>query len=158
MDVSDRERRDVLTGLLNRRAFLSDSAPVRARGTHVAYIGLDHVRDLNAMLGNDAGDTALQVLGSRLGALPTDAGVTYRMGGDVFAFVTLGSHEAVIATVRHLLEQIRLPIPALDGRCVTATAGVVEMLPGEDWLSGYQRSHDCYVVERREGDNRFNDS
>ena len=82
-------RLDALTGLPNRDGLLAMLEGLRARGvpTTVALLGLDNFRSINDLLGHRIGDTALQVVASRLMHwLPADAYLA-RCGGDEFALV-----------------------------------------------------------------------
>jgi diguanylate cyclase (GGDEF)-like protein len=125
--------------------------------THVAHFDLNYFGTVNREWGNDAGDTALAVIGGRCGSVPVEYGVVYRFGGDEFALVAAGTRARVIENLRRLLEQIRRPISAIDDHCVTATAGLVQILPGEDWWTASGRAHDEFITRRCLGSDRFNE-
>ena len=130
------------TGLPNGRALREGHASYEVEPTHVAYLDLDLFGAINRALGNEAGDAALSVVGNRCRNLPAADGVVYRAGGDEFAFVTFGTRESATQSLRRLMDAIRQPIPDIDGRYVTATAGLVEILAGEDLWSALERAHD----------------
>jgi diguanylate cyclase (GGDEF)-like protein len=83
--------RDVLTGLLNRRAFLEvgNLEVVRAnRYKHalsVIFMDLDNFKQLNDSNGHDAGDAALQAVAKALLATLRSNDQVARLGGDEFA-------------------------------------------------------------------------
>lgn len=91
----DRERehasRDVLTGLLNRRAFLdAGTAEVErsSRYAHplaVVFLDLDNFKQLNDTQGHDAGDTALRSVSQALLTALRATDYVSRLGGDEFA-------------------------------------------------------------------------
>ena len=149
--------RDLLTGLPNAPALRQNYERGLFDATHVAYIDLNHFGSVNGEWGNDVGDAALAVIGRRCLSVPVTHGVVYRVGGDEFALVAAGTRARVIETLRRLLEQIRLPISAIDDHRVTATAGIVEILPGEDWWTAYGRAHDEFITQRRLGSDRYNE-
>jgi len=155
-DSPRRRQLDYLTGLPTRAALTEDFERGAFDASHVAYIDLNTFGFLNQELGTDAGDNALAVIGGRCRAVPADDGFVYRMGGDEFALVARGTGARVAETLNHLLGQIKLPIPSVDNRCVTATAGVVEILGDEDWRSAYDRSHLQFIAQRLLGTDRFN--
>jgi diguanylate cyclase (GGDEF)-like protein len=96
---------DGLTGLKNRRAFLSAGASEVERSKRykhplaVLFLDLDNFKQLNDTKGHDAGDVALQVSAkAMLGVLRSSDRVA-RLGGDEFAILLpeVGYEEAVEA-------------------------------------------------------------
>jgi diguanylate cyclase (GGDEF)-like protein len=153
---SRRTQLDDLTGLPNGAALSEDFQRSGFDASHVAYIDLNAFGSLNRELGNDAGDAALAVIGGRCRAVPAEEGVVYRLGGDQFALVASGPRARVAETLSQLLAHIKLPIVSVDDRCVTATAGVAEILVDEDWRSAYERAHLQFIAQRQLGSDRFN--
>jgi diguanylate cyclase (GGDEF)-like protein len=153
---SRRTQLDDLTGLPNEAALNEDFQRSGFDATHVAYIDLNAFGSLNRELGDAAGDAALAVIGSRCWAVPAEDGVVYRLGGDEFVLIASGTRARVAETLDHLLGQIKLPIASVDGRSVTATAGVVGILVDEDWRSAYERAHLQFLAQRRLGSDKFN--
>lgn len=101
------ERRDGLTGLLERRAFIDRAAERLAEPAPFVLMvaDLDRLRRLNEALGHERADMVLAALGSRLVAVfPADT-LLARIGEDEFAILTpdLGADPA--DTVRTALEQ-----------------------------------------------------
>lgn len=83
--------RDVLTGLLNRRAFL-DGGMLEVerlkRYSHPAafvFIDLDNFKQLNDTQGHDVGDAALQEVAETLRNMLRTTDLVARLGGDEFA-------------------------------------------------------------------------
>jgi diguanylate cyclase (GGDEF)-like protein len=82
-------RRDSLTGLANRSAFLDrlQQQMHSARGDEqvtILFLDLDGFKHINDTLGHGAGDHLLQELAERFSALVTDTDMLARLGGDEF--------------------------------------------------------------------------
>jgi diguanylate cyclase (GGDEF)-like protein len=94
--VEQRSRRDLLTGLANRRGF--DEALDRelsrversATSVSLALIDLDHFKAVNDSQGHQAGDRVLATVGSALGRVARAHDVAARIGGDEFALLLSG--------------------------------------------------------------------
>lgn len=94
---------DPLTGMMNRRSFLSAGKSL-ARETDlfsVIYIDLDGFKAINDTLGHHVGDAVLQVVATTIKTSTRAADVTSRLGGDEFA--------------------VLLPKTSKDGACVAAS-------------------------------------
>ena len=82
---------DVLTGLGNRRALMTDldaafadQAVTPGQGAVLALFDLDGFKEYNDSFGHPAGDELLARLGNRLRITIGGLGTAYRMGGDEF--------------------------------------------------------------------------
>jgi diguanylate cyclase len=81
-------RRDALTGLLNRRAFV---AGVEGAGPGaLILIDADRFKAVNDTYGHPAGDSVLADIASRLGHVAGPAALTGRLGGEEFAVFAPG--------------------------------------------------------------------
>jgi len=101
------ERRDGLTGLLERRAFVARAAERLAEPIPfvMMVVDLDRLRRLNEALGHERADMVLAALGSRLlGAFSSDT-LLARIGEDEFAILTPATAEGPAKLVRAALEQ-----------------------------------------------------
>ena len=99
--------RDVLTGLLDRRAFLARIAEVLTKpGEYELVVGdVDRLRRLNEALGHERTDLVLSALASRLAAaFPQDASAA-RIGEDEFAIIVPKTAAHTSYRVREALEQ-----------------------------------------------------
>lgn len=86
--------RDELTGLYNRRAFLSRLARTSKRGANkiaLCLIDLDRFKEVNDSLGHEAGDHLLQVIAHRMRQGSGRGAVLARLGGDEFAMICQGT-------------------------------------------------------------------
>jgi diguanylate cyclase (GGDEF)-like protein len=107
---------DALTGLPNRRAFLSvlpDDGPGPGYQA-IALIDLDNFKMVNDSLGHSVGDDILRVVAGRLLAICQAGDYLARLGGDEFALLLswerapdLGA--AVLARLDRVLEALRIP-------------------------------------------------
>ena len=125
-------RTDPLTGLLNRRAFIEETARRIDRldredlpGTMLC-LDLDGFMALNARLGHDVGDAMLTRLADLLRRTfrPTD--LLARMGGDEFALWLDGSDEL---TAAERAEGLRLAYPREVADLITSTKGLATVDP-----------------------------
>ena len=101
-------QKDLLTGLLDRRGFLSRAADILAvPGDYDLVVAdVDRLRRLNEALGHERTDLVLSALGSRLAAAFSDAASPARIGEDEFAVLLPRSVVSSAADrVREALEQ-----------------------------------------------------
>ncbi|HEX3770040.1 MAG TPA: diguanylate cyclase [Polyangiaceae bacterium] len=107
---------DELTGLCNRRAFLSLASHqltvARRTGRPVAlfFVDLDGLKEINDDLGHDHGDTALREAGMILRESFRGSDIIARLGGDEFAVLALDTDaqrcDAAVARLMGRLEEL----------------------------------------------------
>ena len=139
--------RDVLTGLLNRRALKSRFEGLVADGFHtIAVLDLDHFKPINDLYGHPFGDRVLAAVGQALQSSAGDDQLSFRIGGEEFLLMLRGAdtteraerqREAIAACTMELMED-------MDGP-VTASMGVLDFaaVAGEpliDFTSLYTRA------------------
>lgn len=96
VSLYEQARRDSLTGLPNRRAFLErmnealDRARQDRQGLALLYIDLDGFKLVNDSLGHSAGDTLLGLVASRLSSGIRISDTLARVGGDEFTVILPG--------------------------------------------------------------------
>lgn len=125
---------DPLTGLLNRRAFLS-RAIGREGGQTLLIADLDHFKQVNDTIGHDGGDEVLRVFARTLRqSVPPDALIA-RIGGEEFAVLTAANSAVPADDILARLRGGRMPF---DVR-VTASIGSCTgpMLREADWKALY---------------------
>lgn len=92
---------DVLTGLLNRRGFMTFAerqvrSSMRSRGRFWLLFGdVDGLKDINDRLGHEAGDEALREVAVLLRLTVRDSDIVARYGGDEFAILIAETGETV---------------------------------------------------------------
>ncbi|MDZ7640778.1 MAG: diguanylate cyclase [Desulfurivibrio sp.] len=100
---------DELTGLLNRRGFMTLAvhqmrlAERQGRDLYLAYIDLDGMKEINDNLGHEQGDKALQLTATVLKDSFRESDVLGRLGGDEFAVLILGGPDYDEQALRHRL-------------------------------------------------------
>jgi diguanylate cyclase (GGDEF)-like protein/PAS domain S-box-containing protein len=133
---------DALSGLANRRFFFEQGrtalALARRRGTPacVLSIDLDRFRQVNDLLGHEAGDVLLQRVADALRRAVRESDVVARLAGDEFAVLLADVRDADAAgrAVTRILEGMPMSMAA-GGHEVLVTASIgVAMYPddGED--------------------------
>ncbi len=128
-DLSDRARRDPLTGLLNHEAFharlaveVARARRYRGRLALVAF-DLDRFKELNDREGHAEGDRHLRAFAAALATTLRETDTAGRLGGDEFAALLL---EADGETVQAFLERLT---DRIAGEIVVS-AGIA-CLPGD---------------------------
>ncbi len=109
---------DVLTGLPNRRLFVSqlEQAMIHARRyggeVSVLFIDLDDFKDINDRFGHDTGDLVLKAVAQRLQAMMRAGDTVARIGGDEFVVLLDAPtpYPQLIAVAEKMLSGIRMPI------------------------------------------------
>jgi diguanylate cyclase (GGDEF)-like protein len=124
-------RTDALTGAANGRTFyemVSQEAERAARGGHpltLAYLDLDHFKQLNDRLGHAAGDAALVDLVRMLQHNLRAADVLARLGGDEFALLLPETDSAGAVALLSRLQAVVAQEMARTGRHITLSVGAV---------------------------------
>jgi diguanylate cyclase (GGDEF)-like protein len=127
---------DPLTGLANRRRLIEGVREAMGTGTGGAllFLDLDDFKDVNDMLGHDAGDALLTAVGHRIVATirPDDLGC--RIGGDEFAILLPGAGpEEAESVATRLLAAVSEPVMIeAHELTVPASIGVTVADPAED--------------------------
>lgn len=125
---------DMLTSLLNRRAFLDYMERERVRSDRhslpmsVLLLDIDHFKHVNDKYGHNAGDIVLRGTAHTLAAVARKSDVVARWGGEEFviALPQTGAPGARVAAerVRHAIEGTSHPLPSGEVLNVTASVGV----------------------------------
>lgn len=151
--------RDVLTPVLNRRAFvrelgrISTFAARYGADASLVYFDLDGFKGVNDRFGHAAGDAALKAVAERLVANVRDSDIVGRLGGDEFAVVLV---QADLATAKAKAEKL---VRVIEGTPVTfgdwsaplhITAGVRQIKPGADPETALAEADATMYVRKRE--------
>nr|WP_277628454.1 diguanylate cyclase [Arsenicicoccus dermatophilus] len=92
-----RSRRDLLTGLWNRRHLVDVLAELDGAGHQVALVDVDHFKTINDESGHHAGDEALRRLAQVLQDVCGPRDTFARYGGDEFVVVRPAGAEGLLA-------------------------------------------------------------
>ncbi len=122
---------DPLTGLPNRLLFFDRleqairHAHRRRQGVALLFLDLDQFKQINDTYGHDLGDRFLQEVARRLRHTVRESDTVARIGGDEFAVILEGLHEAtdVAAAVQHLIQVFSKPVK-LDGQNFLASCSI----------------------------------
>jgi diguanylate cyclase (GGDEF)-like protein/PAS domain S-box-containing protein len=139
--LSQLATRDVLTGLPNR-LFLQTRLPkilnqaaLSRRILGVAYLDIDHFKNINDSGGHASGDQLLRIIAKRLQACVSESDMVVRMGGDEFVVVLalmpdIESIEMVAARLQvaiqapMVIDNIQLSVSASIGIAVYPQDGI----------------------------------
>lgn len=158
-DLFDQARRDMLTGLDNRRVFEERIAPLletaRRHGHDitVASMDLDHFKQVNDSFGHAAGDDALRRVAQTLKKMVRNSDLLVRMGGDEFVLVL---PDTDLPAARILAERLcravdLLEINAADNSRLGISIGLVQWQPHyskDEWL---QRADEVLYQAKKTG-------
>jgi len=150
---------DALTGLGNRRKFMSDlqARLLLASPAHpvtLALFDLDGFKAYNDTFGHPAGDALLTRLGHRLQAAVANPGVAYRLGGDEFCVLATGAASAatIQAAVQALTE--RGEAFAISNSHGTAVLDDHDCKPDDALRIADQRMYECKNGGRQSAGNQ----
>lgn len=154
---------DILTGLHNRRWF-DENLPrmvLRHERTRkplsLMMIDVDGFKHYNDTNGHQAGDAALSRIGATLGARMRPTDLTARYGGEEFVVMLplTDSDGALLAA-----ERVRRAVASetksllLSGECLTVSAGIAQLVPGESCESFVSRADAALYRAKKAGRNR----
>jgi len=119
---------DPLTGLGNRRALTNTlDALDSTANAHVLTLDLDGFKEVNDILGHVRGDALLVAVSEHLEqCLPADAQV-FRIGGDEFAVVVVGTDDRALSIAERLLESVRKAAESVPGVGAVRTSASIGM-------------------------------
>ena len=159
-DLFAQARRDMLTGLDNRRVFeerigsMLETARRHGRPITLASMDLDHFKQINDTLGHAAGDNALQMVAKTLTGMVRNSDLLVRMGGDEFVLVL---PDTAIDAARLLAERLCAAVDGLalnagdDGSRLGVSIGLVQWNPEmskDEWL---QRADEVLYQAKKTG-------
>ena len=130
-------RTDVLTGILNRRGFLEQSASsnrwaMDLKPTAVMLIDLDNFKSINDRFGHAVGDRVLRIFAETAASCIPTAGLIGRWGGDEFAAVLYDTERDEAQTAAQRMQETFQKLAAeIDGHRVNATLSIGMVLSSE---------------------------
>ena len=89
-------RRDPLTGLLNRKALYNDCSMYNKTISAVASMDMNGLKRMNDTLGHHAGDEALVKIAEYMKHISDREAASYRIGGDEFIILFFGMDEDAV--------------------------------------------------------------
>jgi diguanylate cyclase (GGDEF)-like protein len=156
--VMEREvaRTDFVTGIPNARAFSemvrSELARCKRTGapTSLAYLDVDHFKDVNDRFGHDAGDRLLREVSESLVRELRTSDLVARLGGDEFAVLLTGAGEREACAV---IERCRAALRAMaksQGWPVTFSFGVASCAGGGLTVEELMNEADALMYHAKE--------
>ncbi|MDB5469771.1 MAG: hypothetical protein JWR84_1331 [Caulobacter sp.] len=151
--------RDVLTPVLNRRAFMRELGRISTFAARygadasLVYFDLDGFKSVNDRFGHAAGDAALKAVAERLVANVRDSDIVGRLGGDEFAVILVQANlETAKAKAEKLVKVIETtPVTFGDWSApLHITAGVRLIEPGADPETALAEADATMYVRKRE--------
>jgi diguanylate cyclase (GGDEF)-like protein len=152
--------RDVLTPLLNRRAFVRELHRVGAFAARygspaaLVYFDLDGFKGVNDRFGHAAGDAALKAVADRLLANTRETDIVGRLGGDEFAVILVQTDVEAATTKAERLKQViqTTPVDLGDWSApVRISYGVRAIEPGMDPETALAEADARMFVRKRAG-------
>jgi diguanylate cyclase (GGDEF)-like protein len=172
-ELEEHARRDPLTRLQNRRAFLDKMTARNASGRRsadgsgatdcITLMNIDHFRLINDRLGHDVGDAVLAEVGRRLNRVVRDTDMLVRWGGEEFLVYSPNAHPQ---QMRMMLERVMnavgsTPIQVeVHSIAVTISAGLACVpfagIPEDkfDWQKVVSLANKALHHAKRQGRNR----
>jgi diguanylate cyclase (GGDEF)-like protein len=150
--------RDVLTPVLNRRAFMRELGRIATFAARygapasLVYLDLDGFKTVNDRFGHAAGDAALRAVAERLAANVRDSDIVGRLGGDEFAVILVQADlEAANAKAASLVKIIeREPVMCGDWSVpLHVSVGVRQITPGADPETALAEADATMYVRKR---------
>ncbi|KQS50769.1 MULTISPECIES: GGDEF domain-containing protein [unclassified Sphingomonas] len=140
-----------LTGLLNRRAFLTRA--IGRPGDQMLLIAdVDHFKRVNEKIGHDGGDEVLRVVARALrNAVPADALVA-RIGGEEFAILLDAANAVSPDAVLDRLRRQRMPFDIVVTASIGACTG--PLLHEKDWKHLYHCADGALFAAKAAGRDR----
>ena len=150
----DQALEDALTGLPNRRAFVTavEEALVGGGAATLLVVDVDDFKGVNDTQGHDTGDAVLRHVGEQMRITLADRGTVARLGGDEFG-VLLHVGAAAGRVVAEEL-QAAAGVPLHTGRrrtALTVSIGGAEVRPRHDHVSSLLAHADVALYQGKAG-------
>ena len=141
-EMSELARTDELTGLLNRRAFLSRLEEAKGlvkrhkRPVVVALADVDQFKEINDSYGHEAGDRALRSVATVLRSKLRSENAVGRLGGDEFGLLfpeaDLGQAQLAAEQVRSAIAETPVVVGDASVRRLTLSIGLAAARPSDE--------------------------
>lgn len=157
-DLHNAAHEDLLTGVANRRGFLSqiDALPIDRRKGCVALIDIDYFKRVNDQLGHDEGDKVLGAFAARLSAQLRRMDIVARWGGEEFAIFFQDCIEDEVSwSLARVASRMRSdPIGRVSGRPISFSAGICRW-KGDDLEDALRRADEALYEAKQAGRDRI---
>lgn len=155
LEFQQMSRTDMLSGLLNRRAFIDDISLVE-RG-HLLILDIDRFKQINDRYGHLAGDDVIASVAATLRDVVGSPHLIARIGGEEFAVLFKDSDfSEVLATAERLRRTVanKLVEAVHQSIAVTVSGGLADITPLRDFSAVYAAADRALYVAKSSGRNR----
>lgn len=155
-------QRDQLTGCFNRtylKQIVHDLGQFQPQRCALLFFDIDRFKQINDTFGHEMGDVVLKRLSDRAQEALSKLDLLVRLGGDEFVilFRDVMDQDEIIAKVRKLLEELRIPFRHNSIRLTpTVSMGLTFFKPGQRSLTTVMSEADIALyASKLEGRNRL---
>lgn len=144
---------DPLTGMLNRRAFLSEAE--KAGTGALLMMDLDYFKSVNDSYGHTVGDDVLMLTAQMLQSSVRKTDLAGRLGGEEFAIFLPGTRKSVAAEIG---AELAVGVTYENGDlsfCVTASVGCAVLLANGHILHALNEADQALYLAKEAGRARF---
>lgn len=156
LEFQQLSRTDMLSGLLNRRAFI-DEVLATERG-HLLVIDIDRFKQINDRYGHIAGDDVIRAIARLIGTMVQAPHRLARIGGEEFAILLIGLDQTeALALAERLRRSIAAsPIEVQNHSInVTLSGGLADLTPLRDFSAAYAAADKALYFAKAGGRNRM---
>ena len=149
-------RTDMLSGLLNRRAF-TEALDHVAGPACLAIFDVDRFKAVNDRYGHACGDAVIVAVAAELSAAFSEESTVARLGGEEFGVVVVAPlKEERVARIRAACNRLAERTIALDGCTfnITVSAGIAELCDGRSTQAAYTAADKALYLAKTLGRNR----
>lgn len=156
---------DFLTDLPNRILFLNSlgHSTLLAKRNHykvaVLFLDLDGFKQINDILGHDAGDRLLQGVAKRLKEIVRASDTAARIGGDEFTFAlnNIGSNENAVLMVNKIIASLSEPFDLNGRQCRVGGSIGISIYPddSEDIERLIMQADEAMYLAKQNGKNTY---
>jgi len=150
-------RTDMLSGLLNRRAF-TDACPAEYDDASMVIFDIDFFKKINDTAGHSAGDTVIVEVAKRLKAIFSERDLVARIGGEEFGVIVRGGAKNMrrdrVEAARSAIASSTVTVGALEIP-VTVSAGMADFRPGRGTDDIYRQADRALYLAKAQGRNRL---
>ncbi len=156
LEFRQMSRTDMLSGLLNRRAFIEDLSQVE-RG-YLLILDIDRFKQINDRYGHLAGDDVIVSVANTLTEIVGPTNLVARIGGEEFAILF---QDADFGEVVAMTERLRRSIAnrLIDAFhqtiAVTVSGGLADITPLRDFSAVYAAADRALYAAKTSGRNRI---
>lgn len=155
-EFQHQSRHDMLSGLLNRRAFIEDISAVEHG--HLLILDIDRFKQINDRFGHLAGDDVIVAVAHTLRELIQEPHLAARVGGEEFAvlFCDLDHSEMMQAAEKLRRAVATRPIKSMQQTIsITISGGIADFIPTRDFSAVYAAADRALYLAKSSGRNRL---